>query len=1287
MVLLLAVVLGFAFWAMGTQTGTRILLTTAANQLDGEAVGVSGTLLEGVSAQRLAIKLPGVDVAIDDLNLVVDWKALNARRVHVRALSAKTLTVALSDTDKPAEDDTGPAGPLSLPVDIAVDRLAIDQFNFTQNGQPLPVALSRLQATLAANGNGAQLRVNSLHIDHPIAKTDLQAEINLASLNDPYPLEARLIAAATGIGADSPLCLDQYLDPAGRALVRDTDGKPIKAGAAAIDGKSAALKPAVTGKAATGKSATGKSATGAATGGKSATGKSAAAKSDAAQSNAGKPAKSAAMSPRDRYRAMTATAAVYDAALIAQPAAGLPSQTAGTDGAPSAAASAGASCPAVVTVHANGSLDALTIKLNGEGSGLTLAANADLTPRGLFPLRRADAAVTLADGSGLTAQVDWTTEQMEGFVRDVLKGTLATRRLDVARLAGGAMPQALLTTDLAFSAELRDQSALQHAQVDLTVAEGSRWNKQPLAGKVAARVATDTLATPAAPGQSQSAEAEALAGFRIDNVDIDLKLGPNKVQAQGSLGATESAITLAATAPRLDAFWPDLPGGADLKARLAGTIAAHQGELTARYTPANARENALGRARADAALAFNGGWGKGAGTDPQSALVGWRGQLSKLTASHAGFDVGIARQIEVAFLPDAQAPQWQWQVGAAEVGVGFPNKQRMTLAHAGSRGGAGRWETAGRIDNAIVSPALVESIMRVVDPDAAQQTARERGRVNARPSDAARSIGLDASWDLKFANALSGQARIARRNGDVMIPGDPPIPLNLQALAVDLVAKPTGGAGSRVDATINVATAKMGTVKGNASAMLNGLALDEKQPLRAKLDANIADLAWVSLFTGDSIELGGAVTASIDTQGTLAGPWRTTGTIRGSKLRVIRIDDGVRLFDGTLSARLEDNTVILDSLRFPASLRVMPDEWRTRTWITENEGAKGGYIEAKGRWNLVESVGNVRVDVHRFPALQRSDRYAMISGVLNIDAALPRVTITGDLTADAGWVSLEILQSVPSLDDDVRVVRPGTQTQASAGTPMQMSMNLKFDMGPRFYITGMGLDAGLIGNIQIVMDDGRLSGVGALRTRGGRIEAYGQKLQLRRGTLTFQGALDNPILDIEALRTGEQVEAGVRVVGTAQRPRIDLVSYPDVDDVEKLSWLILGRGPDESGADTALLLSVGTALLGGGEPFYRRFGLDDVSVRSGAIGSSGSLLPDRTVAGNVNRDSDSDLATQFLVASKKFANGITLSVEQAMAGSETVGRASYALSRRLSVDLKGGSVNGLSLIYRTFFND
>jgi translocation and assembly module TamB len=115
---------------------------------------------------------------------------------------------------------------------------------------------------------------------------------------------------------------------------------------------------------------------------------------------------------------------------------------------------------------------------------------------------------------------------------------------------------------------------------------------------------------------------------------------------------------------------------------------------------------------------------------------------------------------------------------------------------------------------------------------------------------------------------------------------------------------------------------------------------------------------------------------------------------------------------------------------------------------------------------------------------------------------------------------------------------------------------------------------------------------------------------------------------------------------------------------------------------------VGAALLGGDEePFFKKLGLDDVSMRTGSLGSSGSLLPDRTVAGDVNRSSESDLATQFIVASKRFANGITLSVEQAMSGTETVGRASYRLARGLSLDAKGGGVNGLALVYRWFLDD
>ena len=50
-----------------------------------------------------------------------------------------------------------------------------------------------------------------------------------------------------------------------------------------------------------------------------------------------------------------------------------------------------------------------------------------------------------------------------------------------------------------------------------------------------------------------------------------------------------------------------------------------------------------------------------------------------------------------------------------------------------------------------------------------------------------------------------------------------------------------------------------------------------------------------------------------------------------------------------------------------------------------------------------------------------------------------------------------------------------------------------------------------------------------------------------------------------------------------------------------MSWLLFGHGPDESGGDMALLLSVGAALLGDGEPFYRRFGIDELTLQSGDV--------------------------------------------------------------------------------------
>ena len=83
-----------------------------------------------------------------------------------------------------------------------------------------------------------------------------------------------------------------------------------------------------------------------------------------------------------------------------------------------------------------------------------------------------------------------------------------------------------------------------------------------------------------------------------------------------------------------------------------------------------------------------------------------------------------------------------------------------------------------------------------------------------------RRIGLDVLWDLKFDGRLGGKARITRREGDLLIPGDPPIPLGLKALVLDVTATPTSANASRLDARINLATDKMGVVNGTGTAVL-----------------------------------------------------------------------------------------------------------------------------------------------------------------------------------------------------------------------------------------------------------------------------------------------------------------------------------------------------------------------------------------------------------------------------------------------------------------------------------
>lgn len=1170
LVLFLMVLCGFLFWVITTSPGTRWAVVTAVQALDGRVERIQGSFWDGMTVGTLDLGLPDLELRARELALDVNWRELAQRRLHVRELSADTLELdIITDTSAP------PAEPFvmpSLPVAIAVDRLALGALDMRIDGGPLPVSVRDVASAVAVNAGTAQVVLQSLTLGHDTLQVTFDGEAQLQSLAAPWPATISVHAVAQGAPGDSPLCARRYLPSL----------------------------PAV-----------------------------------------------------------------------------------------DAAADAGG-CELAVDIAAQGDLQALQVTASGQGQGMGLQAWAQLRPQAPMPLDGARVDLALADGSSLKADVTVQTVQKEGMDQDHVTGTLAMRALNVGQLVGPAIPAAVLTADSTFSATLVDRRHLEKAAIELTIAPESRWNEQPLGGKIDIAVNNPGASEQGASGAEAAVAWEAL---QLPKVAIDLALGRNRVKADGEWGATGGKLSLDLAAPELRQLWPDLPGGASLKGALQGSVADHRLNLTTVYTPADSVADELGKAPVALELAAQGGWSVDTGQPPRGE--GWRGSVAALDIRHADVGVRLASPASVQFFPHAPADTSQWQVGSTQIEARVNQQRWVVINHRESSGREAVWATRGDIDRLSVSPARVRTLKKALGLDDENDKPPARGgvKVLAEQGNDRWAIDFAADWDLAYTGALRGTTRIRRVSGDVMVPAEPDFPLGLRQFELGATAIPVEGGHSRIEASLQVATERMGQAKVQAKTVLRqtpagGFTLDPSDIKTVDVQAAIADIGWASLFTGDAVDFGGSVQADLRLRAQSGDDWQGTGTITGKGLRIVRVDDGVRLLDGTLSARLDGERLILEQLTFPAQLRVTPKEWRTATWVSENPDAKGGKLTLSGDWHVLESRGRVNVDFHRYPILQRADRYAMISGALRLNAELPKVDIQGEITADAGWFGLDMLGSVPVIDSDVIILKPGQKTVIAEppALPLDVSMNVKIDLGPRFYLTGYGVNSGLVGDLTLSMVQGKLTAIGALRTRGGAVEAYGQRLQLRRGTITFQGDITSPILNIEALRTGLQVEAGVRVAGTARRPRIDLVSYPEVSEIEKLSWLLLGHGPNDSGGDVALLFSVGTSFLSEGEPFYQKFGIDEITMRSGDVGAASSILPAESVVSGLN-DGTSDIERRFVQASKRITDDLTLSLRQALSDTGTVGRLGYRLARGLNAELTVGTVNGLALVYRWFSRD
>ena len=569
-------------------------------------------------------------------------------------------------------------------------------------------------------------------------------------------------------------------------------------------------------------------------------------------------------------------------------------------------------------------------------------------------------------------------------------------------------------------------------------------------------------------------------------------------------------------------------------------------------------------------------------------------------------------------------------------------------------------------------------------------------------------LRVNGDWNVKLGDSIRALVDLQRVSGDLAIgqveEGDKMIPLGLnsfqlQAQAGGLIP---GTNTERASLQFTANGARLGQWQGSFNSALQSQQGQWRMPANSAvsgtLSASIPDLAWVSPLIDAGIALTGNLKINGSLSGTLEKP-DVVAQIEGGNLGLAFAAEGLLLPNGSLSAEVKNDTIHLKRLVFSNKIAAMPKHptFRDLNWV-----GKQGEFSALGDINWRTQTGTIQANLQAFPLLQRADRWLVLSGELNLERGDAIWSVTGKMNADGGYFKVPKFPP-PSLSSDITVKRGLAKSGKPANGPsavkevslqsasparkiIRSKLDMSFDMGSKFVFVGRGLDTALQGAVRLRSVDGApLQASGSIRTDGGTYEGYGQTLEIERGILNFQGPPTNPGLNIRALRKGLAVEAGVDVGGTVAAPEVRLVSEPNVSDAEKISWLVLGRAPDQlAGNDTSLLFTAAGAIFGGDgsrnvpRDIVQRFGFDEFSIAA-AENVGASKVPAQTVAGSTALNNST--GDQVASIGKRIAPGIVLSVERGLTDASAAVRLSWQLTRRISIIGRSGTDSSLDVNY------
>lgn len=735
------------------------------------------------------------------------------------------------------------------------------------------------------------------------------------------------------------------------------------------------------------------------------------------------------------------------------------------------------------------------------------------------------------------------------------------------------------------------------------------------------------------------------AGEQWTLANLDIRLGDNRINGSGSLQqrlAGQIDIKLA----RLAQLWPQLRGQVNGRVEVAGTLKAPQGKLDLKGQQLAFADNRLQSLNLDANLDS----AQRAKLDLKAnGIQSGETQVGNLTASAQG-DIknqkvqltltGPLVKLALALDGNLDKDNWRGRLASGDVQAGGQDWRlqapakierladgKLTFgAHCWVSGGA---SLCGEDQRLMPEPKLryhlkqfpLDSLAAFLPKDFAWQ-----GRLNA---DVQLDLPQSGPKGVVAVDASGGTLRVRDKGQWLDFPYD--------TLKLETTLNP-----KRIDTQLNFRGGKLGELL--LQAQINPL--PNNKPITGTFSLAGLDLSVARPFV-PMVEK-------------LTGKLNGNGRISGGLLAPL-VNGNLNLVGGEVSG--PELPISLEGLNLQAQI------------AGESVQLNGGWHSGKaGQGSLTGQIDWGRalvVDLSlkgsQLPVTVEPYAKLEVAPDLKISLKDDKLAITGKVHIPRGDITVrELPPSTVKVSDDTVII--GSQTEEGKA-PMAMAMDIDVEVGEdQLNFAGFGLTAKVQGHVHI---GDNMDTRGELWLNDGRYRAYGQRLNVRRARLLFAGPLDQPFLDIEAVRVvvepSRTVTAGIRLSGSAEQPTTQIFSEPTMAQEDALSYLVLGRSRTNTGEDNNMLAeaALGLGLMGSAgvtTDIANKLGIQDFDLDTQGTGNSTAVV----ASGKINEK----LSLRYGVGVFEPANTIALR---------------YLLSKKVYLEVATGVASSLDIFYKRDF--